>query len=72
MADSEILHTYENGKYVDQVRKVFIELLNFDVKTRSIASAIKLIIEKLSDLKVKRLPSYGTINHLMYEAKFIN
>ena len=41
------------------------------VKIRSIASAIKVIIEKLTDFQVERLPSYGAINHLMYEAQFM-
>ena len=51
------------------MRQVVMEL--HELKIRSITPAIRIIIENLCNLKVDRLPLYGTVNKMMYEAKFI-
>ena len=63
--------TFEEGRYIDVIRNVIMKLHELKLSTRSIAPAIKIITEDLCGMKVERLPAYGTMNKLMYEAKFI-
>ena len=45
-----------------------MKLHELKLSTRSITPAIKIILENLGNVKCDRLPSYGTVNKIMYEA----
>ena len=71
-AETGVVETFAEGKYTDAVCEVVMGLLNLNIDIRSVAPAIKIVVETLTNSKVERLPSYGTINKLMYEGRCIS
>ena len=64
------LQLFADGKFSDKMRQVVMKLHELKLNTRSIAPAIQVIAEELCGLRPDRLPSYGTVNKIMYEAEF--
>ena len=69
LCEKDTVSTFEDGKFSDAVRAVIMSLLKLNISTRNICPAIKTVLEGLANIQTDRLPSYGTVNHIMYEAK---
>ena len=63
------IQTFEDGEYVLPIREVVMNLVKMNIGHRNIVPAIWIVIEKLTSQKLGRLPSYGTINTIVHEAK---
>ena len=50
------LNFYKNGKYNDDVRMVYEDLLSTGLSTRSVERCVRLVLEKLAEANVGRLP----------------
>ena len=64
------LQRFADGKFSDKMRQVVMKLHELKLNTRGIAPAIQIIAEELCGMRPDRLPSYGTVNKIMYEAEF--
>lgn len=69
LCEGNEIQAFENGKYTNDVREVVLGLHKLHIPIRAIAPSIKLIIEKLTNETVSRLPEYGTIHKIMYEGR---
>ena len=50
------LNFYKNRKYNDDVRMVYEDLLSMGLSTRSVERCVRLVLEKLAEANVGRLP----------------
>ena len=50
------LNFYKNRKYNDDVRMVYEDLLSTGLSTRSVERCVRLVLEKLAEANVGRLP----------------
>ena len=66
------LNSFDNGRYMNDVRQVIMKLHSMNISTRNICPAIKVVLEDLANVEVDCLPSYGVVNKMMYEAKCIS
>ena len=64
-----MLQLKDNGRFCNEIRQVVMKLHSLNPSSRSICPAIKTVLEGLTNLIVDALPSYGTVNKMMYEAK---
>ena len=55
------LNFYKNGKYND-VRMVYEDLLSMGLSTRSVERCVRLVLEKLAEANVGRLPKVTFAN----------
>ena len=47
---------YENGKYNDDIRMVYEDLLSMGLSSQNVEKCVRLVLEKLAKVKVRRLP----------------
>ena len=69
LCEGNEIQAFENGKYTNNIREVVLELHKLHIPIRAIAPSIKLIIQKLTNDTVSRLPEYGTIHKITYEGR---
>ena len=69
--DAKELELKDNGKFSNEIRQVVMKLHSLNLSSMSICPAIKTVLEGLTDLTIDGLPSYGTVNKILYEAKFL-
>ncbi len=69
LCEQEEIQTFEGGKYIVPLREVVLNLVKMNIGHRNIVPAIKVVIEKLTSHTIGKLPSYGTINKMVHEAK---
>ena len=70
--DAKKLNSFDNGRYMNDIRQVIMKVHSMNISTRNICPAIKVVLEDLANVEVDRLPSYGVVNKIMYEAKCIS
>ena len=64
--------TFQEGKYTDNVREVYMKLLNMGVGRRNIQDVIRVILRKLAGLEIKRLPSESLTSRIFVEANILS
>ena len=67
--DDQRLELKDNGRFSNEIRQVVMKLHGLNLSSRSICPAIKTVLEGLTNVTVDCLPSYGTVNKMLYEAK---
>jgi len=67
----ETITTFDNGKYVDEVREVIMDLLSMKVSTSKVNEVIRTGLQKLAGKGMSRLPSKAVHSHLLVEAKHL-
>ena len=67
LKDTEV-HTFEGGRYTDDVRACIYELLSLNVGVHNIAPIICSVLGCLMHKSVSRLPSYGLTCQMMLES----
>ena len=67
--DQKKLSFSDGSKFLDELRQVIMKLHSLNLSTRRICPAIRTAVKGLVGYKIEKLPSYGTLNKLMYEAK---
>ena len=58
--DREVL-TFENGRYVNEIREVIMTLISMNVSMNSVNDVIRVVLKKLSGLECGRLPTAEVI-----------
>ena len=69
LCEREEIQTFSDGKFVTPLREVIIKLIGMNIGHRNIVPAIRTVVENLTSQKLGRLPSYGTVNKMVHEAK---
>ena len=64
--------TFQEGKYTDNVREVYMKLLNMGVGRRNIQDVIRVILRKLAGVEIERLPSESLTTRIFVEAKILS
>ena len=67
LKDTEV-HTFEGGRYTDNVRACIYELLSLNVGVRNVAPIIRCVLRCLTHKSVSRLPSYGLTCQMILES----
>ena len=67
LADTEV-HTFERGRYTNDVRACIYELLSLNVGVRNVAPIIRCVLRCLMHKSVDRLPSYGLTCQMILES----
>ena len=69
LCEQNEIQTFQDGKYLLPIREVVINLIKMNIGHKNIVPAIKVVIEKVTPHSIDQLPSYGTINKMVHEAK---
>ena len=72
LEENDEIVTFQEGKYTDNVREVYMKLLNLGVGRRNIQDAIRVVLRKLAGLEVERLPSESLTSRMFVEAKILS
>ena len=71
MLEDEAISTFEDGKYVDEVREVIMDLLGMNVSMSKVNEVIRTVLKKLTGKSLSRLPSKAIHSRLLVEAKHL-
>jgi hypothetical protein len=69
---SNTIITKESGRYTDNIRQVWMELLSLGVAVGKVAKVVKIAVEGLTNQKIQELPSKGLTSHLQTEAQIVS
>ena len=69
LEENRTVQTFHNGKYTDNVREVYMKLLNLNIGRKNIKDTICIVLKNLANLDVDRLPSESLTSRLFIEAK---
>ena len=70
--DTEEIQTFMGGKYSDEFREVYYDLLPKNVSVENCGEIIKNVLEKLGGKRVGRLPKKSSAAEMMVEAQIIS
>jgi len=59
LLEDETINTFEDGKYVDEVREVIMDLLAMNVSMSKVNEVIRTVLKKLAGKSLSRLPKQG-------------
>ena len=65
---SDMISTFEGGKYTDDVRACVYELLSLNLGVSNIAPVIRCVLRNISHKSVTRLPSHGLTCQMILES----
>ena len=65
---SDMISTFEGGKYTDDVRACVYELLSLNVGVSNIAPVIRCVLKSITHKSVARLPSHGLTCQMILES----
>ena len=71
LLEDDTISTFEDGKYVDEVREVIMELLAMNVSMSKVNEVIRTVLKKLTGKSLSRLPSKAVHSRLLVEAKHL-
>jgi len=71
LLEDDTISTFEDGKYVDEVREVIRELLAMNVLMSKVNEVIRTVLKKLAGKSLSRLPSKAVLSRLLVEAKHL-
>ena len=71
LLEDDTISTFEDGKYVDEVREVIMELLAMNVSMSKVNDVIRTVLKKLAGKSLSRLPSKAVHSRLLVEAKHL-
>ena len=57
LLEDKTITTFENGKYVDEVREVIMDFLAMNVSMSKVNEVIRTVLQKLAGKSTSRLPS---------------
>jgi chromosome segregation ATPase len=66
--NSDDISVFEGGKYSDEIRSVYMQLIANNVGTKKCAEIIRTVIETLTKKKTRRLPQHSLASQLKAEA----
>ena len=69
--EDDVISTFENGKYTDEIREAIMELLQMNVSMTKVKNVIRTVLKKLAGKDIGRLPSIGKISAISLEARHL-
>ena len=64
-----VVKTFHNGRYTDEIRAVYEDLLCWGVGTKNIQNVVRTVLEKLAGLECERLPKATFARSIYLEAR---
>lgn len=61
--------TFQGGKYNDNIREIYATLFSMNVGVKNVEKEIKIVLEKMANLQVNRLPKKTFAVVMLVEAK---
>ena len=71
MLESDTIQTFRDGKYLDHIRLTIMELLSMNVSINKVNDFISVVLKRLANKTVDRLPSKGLRCQLLIEARHL-
>lgn len=71
LLEDETISTFEDGKYVDEVREVIMDLLAMNVSMSKVNEVIRTVLKKLTWKRLSKLSSKAVHSRLFVEAKHL-
>ena len=71
LLEDETISTFEDGKCVDEVREVIMDLLAMNVSMSKVNEVIRTVLKKLTWKRLSKLPSKAVHSRLFVEAKHL-
>ncbi|XP_066914210.1 uncharacterized protein [Clytia hemisphaerica] len=68
LKDNEV-QVFKDGKYSDEIRQVYEDLLCYGLGSRNIESVIRTVMSKLTGMEVGRLPKPSFAKYMLLEAR---
>ena len=68
MQAKEVL-TFQGGRYTNVVREVYATLLSLNVGVKNVENVVRVVLNKLSDVNIGRLPKRSDSELMLVEAK---
>ena len=65
----DVVKTFHNGRYTDEIRAVYEDLLCWGVGTENIQNVVRTVLEKLAGLECERLPKATFARYMYLEAR---
>ena len=65
---SDDIISFEGGKYTDDIRACYYELMSMNVGLRNIESIIRSVLNKVAQKSIGRLPSYALASQMLAES----
>lgn len=69
LMNEDVITTFQDGKYTNEIREVIMELLSMNVSMRKIDGVIRTVLNKLVGKDVQQLPSSWLKSQLLVEAR---
>ena len=63
---------FHNGKYTDEIRSVYMDLLSMNVGTANVEQVIRIFLRKLCNLNPDRLPGQIFAKNIFLETRVSN
>ena len=67
--ETPAVKTFHNGKYTDEIRAVYEDLLCWSVGINNVGNVVRTVIEKLVGLECERLPNATFARYMYLEAR---
>ena len=72
ISESDMVPTFENGRYVNGIREIYIKLLGMNVGRNNVRPIIESVLEQFSNIRLAGpLPSPATTGNLFAEAQIL-
>ncbi|XP_033124472.1 uncharacterized protein ZK1098.6-like, partial [Anneissia japonica] len=68
--DEEVV-SFHDGRYKDEIRETVMELLACNVSMAKVSKVIRIVLQKLTNRSIARLPSVATISQIAVEARHL-
>ena len=65
------IKTFCNGKYTDEVRMLYYELMSMNVSVHNCGNIIQSVLKRLSNLNIGRLPKKSAASIMMVESRML-
>ena len=67
--ENNVINVFENGVYNDNVRMVYEVLMCLGIGSRNVEKAIRIVLKKLANLEVGRLPKATFAKYMLLETR---
>eukprot|EP00112_Aurelia_sp_Birch-Aquarium-sp1_P004505 Seg1510.9 transcript_id=Seg1510.9/GoldUCD/mRNA.D3Y31 product="hypothetical protein" protein_id=Seg1510.9/GoldUCD/D3Y31 len=71
MMEDRVFNVFEDGRYNDDIRKVYYDLLSMNVSVDNCQHVVRTVFEKLAKIKVGCLPQKTVASMMMVEARLL-
>ncbi len=70
--EQNTIKTFKNGKYSDDIRTVYYEMLRRNVSVKNCGELIKIVLEKLAKVDIEKLPKKSLAATMLVEMEMLS